>query len=268
MGYSRCGIIFGSVLLALVCGCASYYDYACPEAPDGYMVVDSYANGRAYDWIKVENRLPDRIDVFVIEHDAKGRKWRDFANASILPGEDVELEPKPKRRLKENRYYAVLVPGVESKCISHDVKSNDLYLYVGDECEACRQYVDYYAKKQWEAFVSKWTGASYADVVTHFGPGDFVEEVEGAKMLSYKTDTLRTSGGFNFSASYSGSYSSSSSGEYYGSGRFYQGSTHGSMSGSSQGSGSFSSVTRKDISVLWFMFDKDGKVTRVGRSER
>lgn len=124
MGYSRCGIIFGSVLLALVCGCASYYDYACPEAPDGYMVVDSYANGRAYDWIKVENRLPDRIDVFVIEHDAKERVWRAFADDSVSVDERVELEPKPKRRLKENRYYAVWVPGVESKCISHDVKSN------------------------------------------------------------------------------------------------------------------------------------------------
>lgn len=234
MGYSRCGIIFGSVLLALVCGCASYYDYACPEAPDGYMVVDSYANGRAYDWIKVENRLPDRIDVFVIEHDAKGRKWRDFANASILPGEDVELEPKPKRRLKENRYYAVRVPGVESKCIMHEVNHNDLYFYVGDWCDTCRQYIDFKVKqereKKWEEFKSKWTGASYVDVVTNFGPGDFVEDVEGTKMLSYKNDTSRTIGGPIFD--------------------------------------SFYSDTRKRISILWFMFDKDGKVTRVGRSER
>lgn len=258
MGYSRCGIIFGSVLLALVCGCASYYDYACPEAPDGYMVVDSYANGRAYDWVKVGNRLPDRIYIYVQVHDAKERKWCEFAKSFVSAGSRVELAPTPKRRLKENRYYAVRVPGVESKCITHDVKHNDLYLYVGDGCDACRQYVDYVEKqrreelrRQWEAFKSKWKGASYAEVVTHFGPGDFVEEVEGAKMLSYKSDKLITTGGGSFSSWHSGSISS-----------------YGSMYGSSQGSGSFSSVTRKDISVLWFMFDKDGKVTRVGRSER
>ena len=117
---------FTMISFATIVGCRSlfspWYDYPKPVPPDGYMLVDTYEGTRAYDWIRVENRMPDSIDVFVMAHDPRGKVWRKFALASIAAMKDLVLVPINGERLKTGRSYAVRVQWVNHKCISRSVR--------------------------------------------------------------------------------------------------------------------------------------------------
>ena len=138
---SRFGVACGALSVAVLSGGCSLFrsriEYAAPQPPEGYALIDVYEAGRPDDYVKFHNQglCVASVDILVQYHSPKTRAWLPYG-ASHLKGvgdtDTMKHSTDIGGGLSKIRYFAVKFSDGKKHTLRLDERHDDLHVYVMD----------------------------------------------------------------------------------------------------------------------------------------